>query len=189
MKKVTVIAAALFLSANAFAQTWNVDKAHSKLGFTITHLMMSDVDGKFQTFDASINSSKQDFSDAVFNITAQTSSINTDNEKRDAHLKSPDFFDAAKNPTVTFRSTSVTVTGDHKLKITGDLTMHGVTKKVDLDATFKGPAPHPMMKKPNVGFKVSGKVKRTDFGIGSSMPEAVLSDEVVITANGEFQQG
>lgn len=189
MKKLSIFAAAVMLSASSFAQTWNVDKAHAKLGFTITHMMVSDVDGMFKTFDATLVSSKPDFSDAVFNVTAQTNSIYTDNEKRDNHLKSPDFFDAEKNPTVTFKSKSVQKTGVNAMKITGDLTMHGVTKTVVLDATFRGPSVHPMNKKNLVGFKVTGVVKRSDFKIGDSMPSAVLGDDVTITANGEFQQG
>jgi polyisoprenoid-binding protein YceI len=189
MKKITIIAAGLFLSATTFAQVWQVDNAHAKLGFTATHLMVNDVDGMFKTFDATITSSRPDFSDAVFNITAQASSIFTDNDKRDAHLRSADFFDADKNPTVTFKSTSVKKDGDKKLKITGDLTMHGITKRVVLDASFRGPMTHPMTKKPDVGFKVTGKVKRSDFKLGDSMPDAMISEEITITANGEFQQG
>lgn len=189
MKKIASIAAGMMLTATSFAQTWNVDKAHAKVGFTITHLMVSDVDGMFKTFDATINSSKPDFSDAVFNLTAQTASIFTDNEKRDGHLKSADFFDAEKNPTVTFKSTAVKKTGNNKLKVTGDLTMHGVTKSVVLEATFKGPTTNPMTKKPDVGFKVTGKIKRSDFKLGDSMPDAMISQEVIITANGEFIQG
>jgi len=189
MKKVSVFMTALLLSATTYAQTWTVDKAHAKLGFTVTHMMVSDVDGMFKDFDASFTASKPDFSDAVFNVTAQTNSIYTDNEKRDAHLKSADFFDAEKNPTITFKSKSMKKAGNNAYKVSGDLTMHGVTKPVVLDLTFRGPATHPMTKKQFAGFSISGKVKRTDFNIGSSMPGAVISDEVTISAKGEFQQG
>ena len=180
---------ALMLSAASYAQNWTLDKAHAKIGFTITHMMVSDVDGTFKNFDATLTSAKPDFSDAVFSMTAQTASISTDNEKRDEHLKSPDFFDAAKNPSVMFKSTSMKKDGDNKYKLMGNLTMHGVTKPVTLELSFRGPATNPMTKKPFAGFKISGTVKRTDFGIGASMPSAMLSDDVVITANGEFQQG
>ena len=88
-----MIFAVLTISLATFAQTWNLDKAHAKLGFTITHLMVSDVEGAFKTFDITITSSKEDFTDAVITLTADVNSINTDNEKRDAHLKSADFFD------------------------------------------------------------------------------------------------
>jgi polyisoprenoid-binding protein YceI len=180
---------ALMLSAASYAQTWSVDKAHSKVGFTVTHLMVNDVDGNFKNFDATITSSKPDFSDAVFSFTAQTNSISTDNEKRDEHLKSPDFFDAAVNPTVTFTSKSIKKEGDKKFKITGDLTMHGITKSVTLEATYKGPTTNPMSNKPDVGFKVTGKIKRTDFKLGEKFGNAMLSEEVTITANGEFSKG
>ncbi len=190
MKKVTILLTAVMLStASMYAQTWNLDKAHSRLGFTVTHLKVNDVDGYFKTFDATVTSEKPDFSDAVFSMTAQTNSIFTDNDQRDTHLKSPDFFDAANNPTVTFKSTTIRKTGDNTFVLTGNLTMHGVTKKITLDGSYKGPAIHPMTKKPDVGFKLTGKIKRTDFNIASSMGDAMVSDEIVLTANGEFQKG
>jgi len=189
MKKVSIFAAALMLSAASYAQTWTLDKAHAKVGFSITHMMVSDVDGMFKTFDATLTSAKPDFSDASFTVTAQTASVFTDNDKRDEHLKSADFFDAATNPAITFKSKSVKKTGANTMKITGDLTMHGVTKQVVLDGSFRGPAVNPMSKKTVAGFKVTGTVKRSDFKLAEKMPSAALSDEVVITANGEFQQG
>jgi polyisoprenoid-binding protein YceI len=189
MKKVTILLSSLLLSAATYAQNWTMDKAHAKLGFTVTHLMVNDVDGMFKNFDAGITSSKPDFSDAVLTMTAQSNSIFTDNEKRDAHLKSPDFFDAEKNPTVSFQSKSLKKEGANKYKVTGDLTMHGVTRAVTLDLSFRGPATHPMTKKPFAGFTITGKVKRSDFKIGDSFPNAMISDDVQITAKGEFQQG
>src|SRR5690242_9351927 len=97
MKKATIIAAALLISSAAtFAQTWSVDKAHSRLGFNVTHLTVAELGGTFNSIDAKITSAKPDFSDAVIELTADINSINTDNEQRDGHLKSPDFFDAAK---------------------------------------------------------------------------------------------
>jgi len=189
MKKVTILMTALMISAGSYAQTWTVDKNHSKVGFTVTHLMVSDVDGMFKTFDASISGTKPDFSDAVFSLTVKTNSIFTDNDQRDTHLKSADFFDADKNPEITFHSTSIKKTGDNQFKLTGDLTMHGVTKTVVLDGSFRGPMTNPMSHKPDAGFKISGKVKRSDFKIGDKFPDAMVSDEVILTANGEFQQG
>jgi polyisoprenoid-binding protein YceI len=189
MKKVSVLMAAAMLSAASYAQTWTVDKAHSKVGFTITHLMVNDVDGVFRNFDATIASSQPDFGDAKFSFTAQTNSVSTDNDKRDEHLKSPDFFDAANNPTITFETISVKKEGDKKLKLTGNLTLHGITKKVVLDVSYKGPTTNPMSKKPDVGFNISGKIKRSDFKIGDKFPDAMLSDEVVLSAKGEFTQG
>ena len=137
MKKLNLIVAALLVTSGVFAQTWTVDKAHSALGFTVSHLMVSEVDGAFKTFDSKITSSKEDFSDAVIELTAETGSVSTNNEKRDQHLASPDFFDAAKFPTLTFKSKSIKKVEGKKYKVTGGLTFHGVTKPVELEATFK----------------------------------------------------
>ena len=189
MKKATIILAALAISASSFAQTWKLDRAHAKLGFTITHMMVNDVDGMFKDFNATLQASKPDFSDASFQMTAKTSSIFTDNDQRDEHLKSADFFDAAKNPEVTFKSKSIQKKGTNKYKLVGDLTMHGITKTVALDMIFKGQITHPMSKQQVAGFKVTGTVKRSDFKLAENMPGAVISDEVEIVANGEFNQG
>src|SRR5205085_2080684 len=107
MKKIFLSIAFATVALTSFAQTtWTVDKAHSKLGFTITHMMLAEVEGWFKTFDAKITSSKDDFSDAVIELTADVNSVNTDNERRDNHLRSADFFDAAKYPTLSFKSKS-----------------------------------------------------------------------------------
>ena len=188
MKKITLIAlvAATLLSFRLpDASIWTVDKSHAKLGFTITHLMVSDIEGSFKSFDAKITSSKDDFSDATVELTADINSVNTEDEKRDTHLKSEDFFDAAKYATLTFKSTSFKKVGDNKYKVTGDLSLHGVTKPVVLDAVARTGV-NPMSKKTITGFKISGSLKRTDYGVGSKFPSAMLSDEVIITANAEF---
>ena len=181
---VVAVSAFLFAFTVKDASVWTLDKNHAKLGFTITHLMVSDVDGLFSKFDAKITSAKPDFSDAVFELSADVNSVNTDNEKRDAHLKSADFFDVAKYPTITFKSTSIQSLGNQKYNLMGNLTMHGVTKPVTLNAVIRQ-AISPMTKAPVAGFKVTGKIKRTDFGVGS-YPAAILSEEVEINANGEF---
>lgn len=190
MKKVTLlfalVATTLFAFKSIEPTTWLVDKAHSKLGFEITHLMVSDVEGSFKNFDAKITAPKADFTDAVIELTADVASVNTDNEKRDAHLTSADFFDAAKYPTLTFKSTSVKKAGENKYKVAGNLTFHGVTKPVTLDATLRGPVTNPQSKKSIAGFKVSGTIKRADFNFGTKYPGAMLSDEVVLSANTEF---
>src|SRR5687768_7128433 len=106
MKKINLLIALIVIAGSSFAQTWTLDKAHSKLGFGVTHLMVSTVEGSFKTFDAKITSSKEDFSDAVIEATADVNSINTENEQRDKHLRGSDYFDAEKFPTLTFKSTS-----------------------------------------------------------------------------------
>jgi polyisoprenoid-binding protein YceI len=189
MKKINTLIVALFVAGTAMAQTWTLDKAHSKLGFGVTHLLVSEVEGSINSFDAKITSSKDDLSDAVIELTADVASINTNNENRDKHLKSPDFFDAEKFAQITFKSKSFTKVEGKKYKATGDLTMHGVTKTVTLDVTFNGTATHPYNKKTIAGFKASGTIKRSDFTVGGGTPAAVVSDEVMIVANAEFVKG
>jgi polyisoprenoid-binding protein YceI len=186
MKKITLAAVLVLLSSVAsFAQKWSADKGHSKVGFTVTHLLISEVDGNFKKFDASITSSKDDFTDAVFNLTIDASSINTDNETRDNDLKSKNYFDVAQYPQITFKSTSMKMLEGKKYKMTGDLTMHGVTKTVTMDLTLMGTGKNMRSQKPIAGFKVTGEIKRKDFGIGTT-PVAIVSDEIGIRAVGEF---
>lgn len=188
MKKINMIAVLLMLAGSATAQTWSADKAHSKLGFGVTHMLISESDGTFRTFDASFTSSKDDFSDAAFEVSADIASINTDNEMRDGDLKSAKYFDAAKFPKLTFKSRSFTKVEGNKYKLSGDLTIKGVTKTVDFDVILNGPIVHPRSKKPIAGLKVSGTINRTDFGVGGQ-GGAMLSEEVLIIANGEFIKG
>ncbi len=187
MKSLVFTVAAFMAFSVANAQTWAVDKAHSKVGFSVTHLMLSEVDGNFKTFDAKITSTKPDLSDAMIELTADINSIDTDNERRDGHLKTPDWFDAAKFPTLTFKSTSFKKVDGKKYALAGDLTMHGVTKPVTLDAVLTGPVTmeNPRGKQEKAGLKISGTIKRSDFGVGSSST-AVVSEEVEIKAAGEF---
>jgi polyisoprenoid-binding protein YceI len=185
MKKIVILFSCILVSVASYAQQWNVDKAHSKVGFTVTHLMLSEVDGNFKTFDATITSSKDDFSDAIFELSADISSVATDNEMRDGHLKKADMFDAEKFPKLTFKSTSITKLDGKKYKLAGNLTIKGVTKPVTLDLTLNGIGKNMRTQKPIAGFKLSGTIKRTDFGVGG-MPGAVVSEDVEIRAVGEF---
>jgi polyisoprenoid-binding protein YceI len=186
-KSATVLALIIAIASSSMGQAkWKVDPNHAKLTFTVTHLGISDVFGLFKDFDATINTSKADFSDAVFQLTAKTASINTEVEKRDAHLRSPDFFDVEKNPEMTFKSTSIKKTGTNKYKLTGDLTLSGITKPVTLDLWYRGTIDNPMSKTPTAGFQLSGSIKRSDYHFGSKFPAPMLSDEVKIRADGEF---
>jgi polyisoprenoid-binding protein YceI len=167
---------------------WTHDKAHSRLGFTVTHLLISDVEGFFKNSTIKLSTSKADFTDAVVEVTAETASIFTDNEKRDGHLQSADFFDVAQFPTLTFKSTSFKkASAANTYIVKGNLTMHGVTKPVTLTAVAKTGV-HPMSKKAIAGFKITGKLKRSDFGIGGGTPSAIVSDEVQINASAEFSK-
>lgn len=187
MKKVTLILLAVAMFSFTAAPTlWKSDKTHSNIKFAITHLMVSEVEGTFKKFDAKITASKEDFSDAVVELTADVNSIDTENADRDTHLKNADFFDAAKYPTLTFKSKTFKKVADKKFEVKGDLTLHGVTKEVTFEATHRGTIEHPMMKKQVAGFKVSGIINRKDFGIGAGYANAMLSDDVAFTANAEF---
>ncbi|MHA8067443.1 YceI family protein [Aquirufa sp. ROCK2-A2] len=186
MKKLTLALGLCLTSLFASAQTFSIDKAHSKLGFSVVHLSISDVEGSFKITDATLTASKDDFSDAKFELSADVNTVNTDNERRDTHLKSPDFFDAAKFPAITFKSKSITKTGDRKFTLAGDLTMHGVTKAVNLNLTLNGVTKNRAEKKV-AGFKVTGTLNRTAWGVGS-MPAAMVGEEIEIRAGGEFIQ-
>lgn len=188
MKKITLGLLAALISITSFSQ-WAADKNHSKLGFEVTHLLVTDVEGNFKSFDISLNASKDDFTDAQVTVTADINSINTDNDYRDNDLKSEKYFDAAKFPELTFKSTSFKKIDAKNYKLEGNLTMHGVTKPVVLDVTLNGTGTNPMNKKPVAGFKIRGTIKRTDFGIGAGTPNAIVSDEVNIIANVEADKG
>jgi polyisoprenoid-binding protein YceI len=188
MKKVTLFALFVALTTAAFSQTtWGLDKAHAKMTFTVTHLAISEVDGVFKSFDAKITSSKPDFSDATFELWANLKEVSTNNGGRDGHLQKDDMFDTAKDSTMTFKSTSITKVSDKKFKLKGDLKLKGVTKSVELDLTLMGTAVNQRSKKNMVGFKATGSVKRTDFGVGT-MPAMVVSEDVELRASGEFVQ-
>ncbi len=142
------------------------------LGFTVTHLMVSDVEGSFKNFDAKITSSSDDFTDAVVEMTADVSSINTENEMRDKDLKGANYFDVAQFPNLTFKSKTFKKVNDNNYKVTGDLTIHGITKTIELDVLCRL-GTNPMSKKTVAGFKVTGKLNRKDFGVGAGVPEAL----------------
>lgn len=150
---------------SAFAQsTWTIDVSHSDVSFNVSHLVVSEVTGKFKKFDGELKAKSDDFTDAEIAFTIDAASINTEDEKRDGHLKSPDFFDVAKYPTIMFKSKSFKKVDGNKYKLVGDLTMHGVTKSVELDVAFKGTAKSPWGQ--TVGaFKLSGAINRVDFGL------------------------
>lgn len=188
MKKIILLAAVALMNTAVFAQTWNVNKAHSHFTFTITHLAVSDVDGLFKDFDATIVSSKSDFSDAKVTFTAKTASVTTGVDARDNHIKSPDFFDVAKYPTINFVSNAITPAGTNKYKLTGNLTLNGVTKPVTLDLWYRGTVTNPMSKAPDAGFQVTGSINRSDFTFGSKFGSPMLSDEVTFKASGEFDK-
>jgi polyisoprenoid-binding protein YceI len=189
MKTIKLLIALLFISVSSFAQ-WTIDKGHSKFTFIAEHHGISEVDGYFKKFDGKITASKDDLSDAVFDITIESASINTDLDMRDNHLKSEDMFNAEKFPTITFKSTSLTKITGNKYKMVGDLTIKGITKPVTMDVTMNGPAahPNPQNKKLQLGVKAITTIKRSDFGIGGKLANVMVGDEISIRATGEFQK-
>ncbi len=190
MKKLFLIATAFvaFTAFNTIDKTWTNDDPHSQLAFTVTHLGIADVSGTFNDIDVAIKSSKPDFSDASIELTAKTASIDTRVEARNNHLKSADFFDVAKYPTLNFKSTGIKKSGKNQYKLTGNLSIHGVTKPVTMDLLYRGGTENPMSKKQTAGFQLTGTIKRSDFSIGGNFPAAMISDEVRIKADGEFVQ-
>lgn len=188
MKQILSLLVVAFLSFNTFSQTttWNADPAHTQVFFKITHLGIADIKGNFNKFNGSIVSSTNDFSNAQYEISIEVPSIDTGIEMRDNHLRSADFFNAEKYPTMTFKSTSSTKVSDGNYKVTGDLTFHGITKPITLDVTHRGTIEHPQNGKTISGFTISGNVKRSDYNLGPDFPEAVLSNDVKIDVNGEF---
>lgn len=188
MKKLFVLLAGIALTAGAHAQTtaWTLDKSHSSVNFTITHMVVSEVAGSFKDFSGDVKADKADFSDLSADFTIQIGSISTDNAQRDGHLKSPDFFDAAKFPTATFKSTKVTKVSDKKYTLEGDFTMRGVTKKVKWDVKYNGTVKDPYGNT-RAGFKAVTTINRKDYGVSwNKVLDAgglTLSEEVEITVN------
>lgn len=156
----------ILLSVSIFANpvNWELDKAHSKVQFTISHMVISEVTGQFKNFDAKITSDGDDFSKGTIDFTIDVNSINTDNENRDKHLKSDDFFNAEKYPKITFKGKSLKKTGNNKYKLVGDLTIRDITKTVTLDVVNGGSVKDPMGRTVTA-FKINGTINRFDFGL------------------------
>jgi polyisoprenoid-binding protein YceI len=168
-------------------KVWTLDKAHAKVGFAITHMMVSEIEGSFKNFDIKLNNAtNEDLSGAEIELTANINSIDTGNEMRDGHLKKEDFFHTDKTPQILFKSKSFVKVADKKYALNGDLSFNGVTKNISLDV--KGNVvQHPMKPTTTVaGFKVTGEIKRADFNFAPSFPAIALGSEVSIIANVEF---
>lgn len=183
MKRLALVTGVLALAvplALAQSSTWNSDSRHSEVDFSISHLSISKVHGRFGKVAAAIVYNEADVSKSTVNATIDVATVDTGVEDRDTHLKSPDFFDVANFPSATFSSTSVAKSGD-KLIINGNLTLHGVTKPVVLEAEGpNGPVPG-MDHKPHAGFSASTTISRSAFGIGPKFPAAAVGDEVKLT--------
>ena len=181
MRRLIAAVTLMLLTGSLFAQgTWTLDKAHTKIGFNVTHMVVAEVEGSFRDFDGTIVSNSADFSGSEISFTAKTASVDTDNDRRNDHLKSPDFFDAEKFPEISFKGILAKESGKYKLK--GDFTMHGVTKTVEFDVTYAGTVDTGRGQK--AGFKIMGIVNRRDYGLNwdakVATGELVVADEVEI---------
>jgi polyisoprenoid-binding protein YceI len=143
---------------------WSLDQAHSVLSFKVKHLMISTVTGTFDKFNVEVETTTDDFSDAKISFSAETSSINTNNEQRDNHLRSPEFFDSGKYPTMKFTSEAINKTTEGNIYITGNLTVKDITKQVRFEAMPGGIAKDPYGNI-KAGFEVDFKINREDFGL------------------------
>jgi polyisoprenoid-binding protein YceI len=168
---------------------WVLDPTHSELGFKIRHLMISNISGSFKNFQAKAETEENDFGNAQISLTADMASISTNQEQRDAHLRTTDFFETDKYPQLTFRSTRIEKTGNDIFILYGDLTLKGITKPVNLHVEFSGITKDPWGND-RAGFTVNGKINRTEWGISfNSVLETggvALSEEVKINAEVQF---
>lgn len=169
--------------------TWTIDNNHSEITFKVKHLVISTVSGKFNKFEGTVKSDKEDFSDARIQFSAEIDSIDTGNEQRNGHLKSADFFDAGTHPQLTFASTRVTKKGGSDYQVEGNLTIRGTSKPVVLEAEFGG-VQKDFYNNTVAGFELTGKINRKDFGLHwSAVTEAgglVVADEVKLILNVEI---
>ena len=171
------------------ADTWQIDSSHTNVEFTVRHMMISNVKGQFQKTLGTITADGTDPASAKIDATIDASSVDTRVDRRDAHLKSPDFLDVAKFPTITFKSTKVEVEGPDKWRVTGDLTIHGVTKPVVLEVEGSGAPIHDPMGHTRAGASATAKIKRSDFGLvwnkALESGGVVVGDEVAISIDVE----
>jgi polyisoprenoid-binding protein YceI len=156
---------ALSLPVMSLASTWNIDPDHSNVGFKVRHLMVSNVKGSFEKHSGIVEINDKEIAKSKVEVTIDTASINTNVQKRDEHLRSAEFFDVAKYPAMTFVSKKVAKAGKDKLKVTGDLTLHGITRQVVLDV--EGPSQESKDPWGNIrrGVTASTKINRKDFGL------------------------
>lgn len=165
-------------SAQAAPVTYKLDPGHTFVLFSWNHFGFSNPTANLGLGEGTLVFDEKDPAKSSVDVTLPLADLDTHVSKLDEHLKKPDFFDAEKYPTVTFKSTKVQAVGGNKYKVTGDLTVHGVTKPVVLDATLNKSGEHPMLKVPTVGFDAVTTLKRSDFGVGAYVPN--VSDEIKV---------
>jgi len=191
MKYIILVLAILGTSqiSNAQTKTYKWDVVHSNINFEVDYLKISEVTGRFTKSSGSFTYSDKNFKDAKIKVTADVSSINTDNEKRDGHLKAPDFFDAEKFPTILFESTNFKKVSNNQYNITGSLTMKGISKTIVANAKYLGATQDAYGQTYSL-WKVNFTVNRQDYGVSFNKTNAagdlVLGDEVRMSINAKF---
>lgn len=186
MKKISLLSLGiLMISHMALAQTYTIDKYHTRVGFSANHFGISQVEGNFKIFDASMVSKRKDFTDAVISFTAQVASISTDVEYRDNDLKGREYFDAVKYPEISFKSIAFKRINAKDYVLIGNLTIHGISRQMAFSVRYNGTA-ITAMKQPTVGFTITGSVNRLDFGLGGDPLKTGVGNKVALTANTEF---
>lgn len=189
-KLFTVLAVTALVALPSFAGNWDFDHAHSTVGFTTTHLVISKVNGTFGSYTADVNYDEKDPASLTLSADIDVNSINTGNEKRDGHLKSPDFFDAANFPKITFKSTKTEVVSPGKFKVTGDLTIRGTTKSIVLDVEGFDKTVNDPWGNTKTAATATGKINRFDFGLkwDTKIPagDYVVGSDVIINIEAEL---
>lgn len=175
------------METTAVKTNWTIDTTHSELAFKVKHMMIANVKGEFKNF--TVDFEGDDLSSAKINVTIDASSINTNNEQRDAHLKSADFFDVENHKELTFESTTINQISDDEYEMKGILTMKGVSKEISLDVEFGGINKDPWGNE-KAGFSINGKLNRKDFGLNWNAAletgGVLVSDEVKISGEIQF---
>jgi polyisoprenoid-binding protein YceI len=192
MKQISIVFASLLLQSALFAQTsWKLDPVHSNVRFTVPHLVISEVEGSFSKFDGTVTHTRPDFTDADVSFNVDVASIDTDNERRDGHLKSDDFFNAEKYPQMKFQSTAFRKVGDNKYELEGNLTIRDVTKPVKFDVVYGGTAKDGRGNT-KAGFKATTTINRFDYGLKwNAMTEAggaTVGPDITIDLKLQFGQ-
>lgn len=173
-------------AADVLSGDYRFEPSHSKVTWSVKHLGFSTYSGQFPRVTGTLKLDAADVTRSVLDVTIDTTAVGTLDKALDDHLKTADFLDVAKFPTATFKSTAIKRTGDRTADITGDLTLHGVTKPVVVKATFNQAGPNPMNKIYSVGFDATATIKRSDFGITTYVP--AVGDEVTLVIGAELQK-
>ncbi|PKM03737.1 MAG: hypothetical protein CVV16_07875 [Gammaproteobacteria bacterium HGW-Gammaproteobacteria-6] len=169
----------------AAPQVYQFDKAHTNIIFFINHLGFSNMEGEFKKFDGTLNFDPENIAGSSVQVSIQVDGVATDVPALDEHLQKADFFNAAQFPTMDFASTAVSITGENQFKVTGNLTLLGVTQPVTLDVVLNKAGPHPFSKAPAAGFSATTTIKRSDFGMTAMT--GMLGEEVSIRIETEAQ--